>query len=80
MFSALPPTADIAQHGRYVHSVPQSGPSLKYKRRLRPRQYPESELSDTAAFEPALTDLFLGPDERLSFDVISVDVGIDMLL
>ncbi|WP_430640251.1 carbohydrate porin, partial [Bradyrhizobium diazoefficiens] len=25
--------------------------------------YPESELSDTAAFETALTDLFLGPDE-----------------
>jgi hypothetical protein len=27
------------------------------------RYYPESEPSDTAAFESALTDLFLGPDE-----------------
>jgi hypothetical protein len=27
-----------------------------------------------------LTDLFLGPDERLSFAVICVDVGIDVLL
>src|SRR5450759_2061759 len=42
--------------------------------------YPESELSDTAAFELALTDLFLGPDEGLSFVVICVDVGIDVLL
>ena len=37
-------------------------------------------LSDTAAFEPALTDLFLGPDEGLSFVVICVDVGIDVFL
>ena len=27
-----------------------------------------------------MTDFFLGPDERLSFVVISVDVGIDVLL
>ena len=32
------------------------------------------------AFEAALADLFLGPDEGLSFDVIGVDVGIDVLL
>src|SRR3981081_2087693 len=37
-------------------------------------------MSDTAAFEAALTDLFLGPDERLSFVVICFDVGIDVLL
>ena len=38
--------------------------------------YPESELSDTAVFETALTDL-LGPDEGLRFVVERVDVGID---
>jgi hypothetical protein len=42
--------------------------------------YPESELSDTAAFESALADLFLGPDEGLSLLVICADVGIDVLL
>src|ERR1700747_2041955 len=42
--------------------------------------YPESELSDTAAFESALTDLFLGPDEGLGFVVVGVDVGIDVVL
>jgi hypothetical protein len=31
-------------------------------------------------FEAALTDLFLGPDEGLSSDVICFDVVIDMLL
>ena len=31
-------------------------------------------------FEAALTDLFLGPDEGLSSDVICFDVGVDMLL
>ena len=31
-------------------------------------------------FEAALTDLFLGPDEGLSFVVICFDVGIDVLL
>jgi len=42
--------------------------------------YPESELSDTAAFETALTDLFLGPDEGLGSVVVCVDVGIDVFL
>ena len=42
--------------------------------------YPESELSDTAAFESALTDLFLGPDEGLGSVVVRVDVGIDVFL
>ena len=37
-------------------------------------------MSDTAAFEPALADLFLCPDEGLSFVVICFDVGIDVLL
>ena len=37
-------------------------------------------MSDTATFEPALTDLFLGPDEGLSFPVICVDICIDVLL
>ena len=37
-------------------------------------------MSDTAAFEAALTDFFLGPDEGLSLFVVCVDVGIDMLL
>jgi hypothetical protein len=41
---------------------------------------PESELSDTAAFEAALADLFLGPDEGLGFVVVRVDVGIDVFL
>jgi hypothetical protein len=31
-------------------------------------------------FEALLSDLFLGPDEGLSFVVICVDVGIDVLL
>ncbi|MGC0397212.1 hypothetical protein ABIF91_009624 [Bradyrhizobium sp. USDA 241] len=44
------------------------------------RYYPESELSDTAAFETALTDLFLGPDEGLGSVVVCVDVGIDVFL
>src|SRR3954469_17728281 len=43
-------------------------------------QCPESELSDTAAFESALTDLFLGPDEGLSFVIVGFDRGIDVLL
>jgi hypothetical protein len=34
----------------------------------------------TAAFEAALTDLFLGPDEGRGFVVVSVDVGIDVFL
>lgn len=33
-----------------------------------------------AAFETALTDLFLGPDEGLGFVVVGVDVGIDVFL
>jgi hypothetical protein len=40
----------------------------------------ESELSDTAALESALTDPFLGPDEGLGFVVIRVDVSIDVFL
>jgi hypothetical protein len=36
--------------------------------------------SDTAAFESALADLFLGPDEGLGFVVVRVDVGIDVFL
>src|ERR1700756_3707745 len=39
-----------------------------------------SELSDTAAFETALTDLFLGPDEGLGSVVVCFDVGIDVIL
>lgn len=38
--------------------------------------YPESELSDTAVFETALTDLFLFPDEGLGFVVVRIDVPI----
>src|SRR3981081_1501591 len=37
-------------------------------------------MSDTAAFEATLTDLFLGPDEGLSFVVICFNVGIDVQL
>ncbi len=37
-------------------------------------------MSDTAAFESALTDFFLGPDEGLGFVVVGVDVGIDVFL
>src|ERR1019366_3011566 len=37
-------------------------------------------MSDTAAFEATLTDLFLGPDEGLGLVVISFDIGIDVQL
>src|ERR1019366_6964867 len=37
-------------------------------------------MSDTAAFEATLTDLFLGPDEGLAPVVISFDIGIDVQL
>src|SRR6516162_3290136 len=37
-------------------------------------------LSDTAAIETSLTDVFLGPDERLGSVVVCVDVGIDVIL
>jgi len=43
-------------------------------------EYPESELSDTPAFEAALADLFLGPDEGLGVFVPGADEGIHMLL
>ena len=37
-------------------------------------------LSDTAAIETSLTDVFLGPDERFGSVVVCVDVGIDVIL
>src|SRR5216683_249751 len=37
-------------------------------------------MGDTAVFEAALTDLFLGPDEGLSLVIICSDVCIDVLL
>jgi hypothetical protein len=41
---------------------------------------PESELSDTPAFEPALTDFFLFPGERFGVLVVCGDECIDVLL
>ncbi|MHC2625365.1 nitrate reductase large subunit [Bradyrhizobium huanghuaihaiense] len=57
-----------------------SGVPLNRLEALAELYYPESELSDTAAFETALTDLFLGPDEGLGSVVVCVDVGIDVFL
>ena len=47
---------------------------------LRSIYHPESDLSDAAAFESALMNFFLGPDEGLSCKVVCFDVGIDVLI
>ena len=41
---------------------------------------PESELSDTAIFEPPLVDLFLGPSEWLGRLIVCCDERIDVPL
>src|SRR6202008_139971 len=43
-------------------------------------QYPESDLSDTAVFEPPLVDLLLGPGEWRSCLIVGCDECIDVQL